>query len=278
MASNAAEPICLFLAGDVMTGRGIDQVLPHPSHPALHESHMRDARDYVLLAENTNGPIPRPVSFPYIWGDALAEWQETPPAARIINLETSITRSDAYWPGKGIHYRMHPTNVACLTAAGIDCCGLANNHILDWGYDGLAETLRTLDASRVAHAGAGATAAQAAAPAVLPLPGNRRVLVFSFGSITSGIPWQWRAGEDRPGVNPLSDLSEDTAIAVAAEMARHKQPGDIAIASIHWGGNWGHDIPDQQVAFARRLVSDGVDIIHGHSSHHAKAMEVHRDR
>jgi poly-gamma-glutamate capsule biosynthesis protein CapA/YwtB (metallophosphatase superfamily) len=43
--------ISLFLCGDVMTGRGIDQVLPHPSLPHLYESFVKDARDYVWLAE-----------------------------------------------------------------------------------------------------------------------------------------------------------------------------------------------------------------------------------
>ena len=67
------QPLRLFLCGDVMTGRGIDQALPHPVNPALHEPYVRDAREYVDLAENANGPIPRPVSFDYIWGHAVQE-------------------------------------------------------------------------------------------------------------------------------------------------------------------------------------------------------------
>ena len=63
--------IRLFLCGDVMTGRGIDQVLPHPSDPAIHEPYVKNAKDYVQLAESANGPIPKPVSFSYKWGDAL---------------------------------------------------------------------------------------------------------------------------------------------------------------------------------------------------------------
>ncbi len=65
--------VTLFVCGDVMTGRGIDQILPHPSPPQLQESYVRDAREYVELAEQVNGPIVRPVDFRYIWGDALAE-------------------------------------------------------------------------------------------------------------------------------------------------------------------------------------------------------------
>ena len=144
MNSNQAGPLTVFLCGDVMTGRGIDQVLPYPGLPTLYESYVKDARDYVKLAERVNGPITRPVSFKYIWGDALAELNQSGVDVRIINLETSITRSDDYWPGKSVHYRMHPQNVGCLTAAGIDACSLANNHVLDWGYAGLTETLQNI--------------------------------------------------------------------------------------------------------------------------------------
>jgi poly-gamma-glutamate synthesis protein (capsule biosynthesis protein) len=78
---------------------------------------------------------------------------------RIVNLETSITTSAAREP-KGINYRMHLANVACLTAARIDCCNLANNHVLDWGYPGLAQTLATLHNAKLKTTGAGENPAQ----------------------------------------------------------------------------------------------------------------------
>jgi poly-gamma-glutamate capsule biosynthesis protein CapA/YwtB (metallophosphatase superfamily) len=274
MNSKSAEPLCLFLCGDVMTGRGIDQVLPHPGKPTLHESYVRDARGYVEIAERANGPIPRPVKFDYIWGDALEELDRVKADVRIINLETSVTSSDDFWPGKGIHYRMHPGNIGCITAVKIDCCCLANNHVLDWGYAGLAETLRSLDAVHLRHAGAGSNAAEAAAPAVLDVAGKGRVLVFAYGSMTSGIPPEWAATVDRSGVNLLPDLSEDTARRIATEMRRAAQPGDVLVASIHWGGNWGYEVPEAQQRFARWLIEEGVAIVHGHSSHHTRPIEI----
>ena len=96
-----------------------------------------------------NGPIRQPVSFAYIWGDALSELDSVSPDIRIINLETSITQSDDFWKGKGINYRMHPDNIPALTAAGIDICALANNHVLDWGYPGLQETLSSLKQAKM---------------------------------------------------------------------------------------------------------------------------------
>jgi poly-gamma-glutamate capsule biosynthesis protein CapA/YwtB (metallophosphatase superfamily) len=234
--------VTLFVCGDVMTGRGIDQILAHPNPPSIQEPYVRDARDYVKLAEQANGPIPRSVDPRYIWGDALAELQHRLPEGRIINLETSITRSDEFWPGKGIHYRMHPENVACLTAAGIDSCVLANNHVLDYTYAGLEETLDTLTAIGIKWTGAGRTLEEARRPAILDLPENRRIVVFSVGVETSGIPPSWAAADNAPGIDLLPDLSDATADALLDRVRHTKRAGDIAVVSVHWGSNWGYEI------------------------------------
>ena len=92
------QVVRVFLCGDVMTGRGIDQVLPHPCDPLIHESFVKSARDYVRLAEQVNGPIPRAVKFSYIWGAALEELNRRRPDARIIILEYRITRRGGFVP------------------------------------------------------------------------------------------------------------------------------------------------------------------------------------
>src|ERR687888_505910 len=114
--------LTVFLAGDVMTGRGVDQILAHPSPPELHEDSVTDARVYVELADEASGHLPRSVDPAYIWGDALDELARVSPDARVVNLETTITERDEHWPGKAVHYRMHPANVGCLTALAIDVC------------------------------------------------------------------------------------------------------------------------------------------------------------
>ena len=124
--------IKLFLAGDVMLGRGVDQILPRPCDPKLYEFQASSALDYVRLAERRSGPIARPVPFGYVWGEGIAELRRQQPDVRLINLETAITRSGAAEP-KGINYRMSPQNVEALTAAKIQACVLANNHVMDWG-------------------------------------------------------------------------------------------------------------------------------------------------
>ncbi|MFB6259431.1 MAG: CapA family protein, partial [Thiohalorhabdaceae bacterium] len=86
------------------------------------------------------------------------------PDRRIINLETAVTCNDRYWRGKSVHYRMHPENARLLSTAGMDACTLANNHVLDWCYDGLADTLDALQGAGVSTAGAGESLTATQAP------------------------------------------------------------------------------------------------------------------
>lgn len=268
----------LFLCGDVMTGRGMDQVLPHSCDPRLHERHVRSARRYVELAEEAHGGIPAPVSPDYPWGEALDVLEERAPDARVVNLETAVTTSDDAWRGKGIHYRMHPGNTAVLEAAGVDCCALGNNHVLDWGFRGLEETLQFLQDSGIATAGAGKDREAAFAPAVLAGE-EGRILIYSFGTTGAGVPADWAAREDRPGVCLLPDLSAGTARELARAMEARSRPDDLVVASLHWGSNWGYRIPDRHRTFARILIEEGgVDVVHGHSSHHPRGMEIHEGR
>ena len=268
----------LFLAGDVMTGRGIDQLLATPSCPKLYESYMKDARAYVRLAEREKGfSMETPVPWEYIWGDTLSVLDEMEVDFRIINLETSVTESIEYWPNKGIHYKMHPLNIPCLEAAKIDVASLANNHVLDWGRTGLAETLESLHAHGIQTVGAGMNLEAASRPAVLKkLPNTadeRRVLVFAFGTPSAGIPGEWAATATKPGVNFLPDFTDASIESAKQTIEQYRQAGDIIVVSIHWGGNWGHDVPEGQRRFAHALASAGVDVVFGHSSHHVKRVE-----
>ncbi|KOF17732.1 poly-gamma-glutamate biosynthesis protein [Ensifer adhaerens] len=268
----------LFLCGDVMTGRGLDQVLPVPSNPVLHEDHLQSARDYVRLAEQAHGPIPRSAGPTYIWGVALDELDRARPDVRIINLETAITRSNDYVP-KGINYRMSPENASCLVAAGVDCCVLANNHVLDWGPAGLFDTLAVLERLQIKTAGVGHDLAEASAPAVFQRGDKGRALVFALATPTAGTPGSWAATRNKAGVNFLPDLTPTSASRVADHIVRMRRPRDVVVVSIHWGPNWGDDIPAAQRQFAHALIDDAdVSIVHGHSSHHAKAIEVYRNR
>jgi poly-gamma-glutamate synthesis protein (capsule biosynthesis protein) len=269
----------IFLCGDVMTGRGIDQILPYPSDAALHEPYVRNAKEYIKLAQLVSHGFSYPVEFSYIWGDALQEFDRRSPDLKIINLETSITASQDFLITKGIHYKMNPLNISALTAAGIDGCALANNHILDWGEPGLRETLLTLRSNGLKSAGAGEDLQQASAPAVFEMQGKPKVFLFSYGSESSGIPRSWSASNSKPGVNLLDDLSPRTVQKIKENIQSAAEQNDFVILSIHWGDNWSYQIHSDEIEFAHRLIDEaGVSVVHGHSSHHAKGIEVYENK
>lgn len=265
----------LALGGDLMIGRGIDQIMPDSVDPELHEPHVADARSYVRIAEEQSGPIPREADPAYPWGAAIETLGRFRPDLRIVNLETSLTRSSAFDPGKHIHYRADPRNVRMLTRAGVDCAILANNHVMDWGETGLADTLRVLDEAGIAHVGAGRSAQEAHAPAAL----HPRVLVFGAVTEDAGAPRSWSAEGNGSGVFHLGRLDADALRTVVEHVRARRRPNDRVIVSLHWGGNWGYRIPEAQRRFARGLIDTGlVDLVFGHSAHHRKAIEVYRDR
>ncbi len=160
-------------------------------------------------------------------------------------------------------------------AAGIQCCVLANNHVLDWGRAGLGETLDTLRAAGIHTAGAGRAAQEVAQPAILPIGARARVLVFAFATLDCGTGRDWAATDTRAGLALLPELSSSAVTAIAGRVRAVKQRGDIVVASIHWGGNWGYRVPAAQRAL---IESAQVDVVHGHSSHHFKGLEGYRQR
>jgi len=102
--------------------------------------------------------------------------------------------------------------------------------------------------------------------------------VFCCGAASSGIPPRWAATATRPGIAFLPRLSGAAADDLIARAGAARQPGDVVVVSIHWGPNWGYDVTGDQVRFAHRLIDGGVDVIHGHSSHHPRPVEVYRGR
>jgi poly-gamma-glutamate synthesis protein (capsule biosynthesis protein) len=93
------------------------------------------------------------------------------------------------------------------------------------------------------------------------------------------VPRNWAATQARAGVNLLPDTSEATAARISEQIARVRQPRDLVVISLHWENNWGYDVPEEHTRFAHALIDQAdVSIVHGHSSHHAKAIEIYRNR
>jgi poly-gamma-glutamate capsule biosynthesis protein CapA/YwtB (metallophosphatase superfamily) len=125
---------------------------------------------------------------------------------------------------------------------------------------------------------AGVSIHRARDPAIVNLGSGGRVLVSAVGVESSGIPTTWAATVTSSGVDLLPDLSDVTADDLLNRVRCSKQRGDVAVVSIHWGDNWGYEVPDSHVRFAHRLLDGGVDVIHGHSAHHPRPIEIYQGK
>lgn len=233
----------LLFVGDVMLGRLLNQVLTR-----------------------------KPPAYP--WGDTLPLFQRAD--TRICNLECALTDQGSPWTAtpKVFHFRSNSSNVAVLTTARITAISLANNHTLDFGYDGLLETLATLRAADILAAGAGMNKTEASTAALWEVQGRKLGLL----ALTDNQP-EWAATEDQAGVwyVPIS-LQDERAIEFFASVKKIRAQVDLLIVSAHWGPNWGRVPPAKHVSFAHALIDEGADIVFGHSGHIVRGIEWYRER
>lgn len=235
--------ITLALIGDVMLGRGVNQVISERSPAEL-------------------------------WGNVLPI---LPGADAVIaNLESTITQSQQQcrWTFKAFYFRADPAAVAVLQIANIRWVSLANNHILDFDDQGLLETLEVLDRAGIQHGGAGRNLQEAMPPSLLTV-GDRRVGVLA---LTDNEP-AFAATRDRPGTHyrPI-DLHPSTLDWLQAAVAHLRAWGsELILLSAHWGPNMVLMPPPEFRAFAQAVLAAGVDLFYGHSAHLFQGVEG-RDR
>lgn len=169
---------------------------------------------------------------------------------------------------------MHPENIQCLREASISYTSLANNHTLDFSSPGLLETVRTVKAAGIAFAGAGETDEEARQPAVLYLQeGDEKLLVHVHSAADH--PSEWAAV---PNFH-LIDYRPDTRTRLKALLTSTSSIPCFKIFSVHWGPNYAWMPSDEIQSLARYLIDEcGVDLVHGHSSHHVQGVEVYKGR
>lgn len=266
----------------------------------------------------------------YLWGDYRMLRLNLPPDLRLLNMETALTTSidndDIPWE-KGINYHFHLDNFegvmegyqnVCHYAAGIDakcipspvCITLSNNHIMDFGRKAFTEeTLPYLNKytqkvrGSTQFVGAGSNIQEASRPAHWTLNAQSTndekkevdMYVIAAGSMDSGVPRQWAASQDTPGVFWLPRLDSMHAVNEAVELLKHcmavhgimpkakKLNDSLVILSIHWGPNWAYrysgDNQKWRQAFAHACIDQcSVDVIYGHSSHHIRGMEAYNGK
>ncbi|HXU92586.1 MAG TPA: CapA family protein [Gallionella sp.] len=237
----------LALAGDVMLGRGVNEALKS----------MRPADP---------------------WGDTLPLLAQAD--LRIVNLECALTTHDQPWSRswKMFHFRADPEAVKVLQAARIDACSLANNHTLDSEERGLLDTLRTLNAAGIRHAGAGANVIKAARPALFETQEEDpwRVAMLAF---TDNEP-AFAAQDDRPGTNFMEVATDSATLErISSGISQARAMGaELVVFSNHWGANFVERPSPAFRDFARRVIELGADVYYGHSAHICQGIELHRGK
>ncbi|KAA9398622.1 CapA family protein [Haloarcula sp. CBA1130] len=232
--------------GDVMLGRSVDE-------------RWRGAPD---------GPTA-------IWGSMLDRLQSLD--GLVANLECCVSDRGEPRPGRRFHFRASPGwAVAALDRAGVACVGLANNHLLDFGPAALTDTPAHLTDGGIASAGVGGSRDGAFEPAVVDIAG----LSVAVVSVTDQSP-SYAADADSPGTAyaPLDPNHPLTRRRVGGTLAtaRDADP-DLLVVTAHWGPNWVTAPSETQQAFARWLIDNGADVVHGHSAHVVQGVEVYRGR
>jgi len=184
-----------------------------------------------------------------------------------INLEGPVTDKGCPYSRKAIHLRNEPAGMGILKSLSVDVACLANNHICDWGQEGLTDTIRILDESGIAHVGAGVNSRQAAEPVIVNR-GGVSVGFLAYGCTDIGtVP----AGEDSFGAAWLC------AETMCRQISQLKDSVDVVVVATHWDSLNYHYPMSQTVSLGRSLIQAGATLVIGHHPHVIQGYEYYRD-
>ncbi len=223
----SGEPITLAFAGDVN-----------------YESPSRDA----LLADPASRL--RPVE-PVLAGADLA----------VVNLETAITERGTP-VGKEFTFRAPPSVLDGLAANGVDVASMANNHGMDFGTEGLLDSIAAKRSAPIAVVGIGADEGEAFAPHIAEVKGQRVALIAATQVLDSSLTEAWTATEDKPGLASAKRVDR-----LVEEVERARIAADTVVVFLHWGRERETCPTDDQQELALRLVAAGADVIVGSHAH-----------
>lgn len=183
----------------------------------------------------------------------------------IGNAEAPITTlTEPYNPGQRWSYNSHPDGATALAEFGFTAVSLGNNHLLDRGPAGVADTLRHFEAVGVGVFGGGMTRDAAAQPYLVQTE-HGVVAVVGFGDAWINSP---AATKDSAGVIPFDGESIAAGYRDAVEAG-----ASVVFAYVHWGVNYA-EINDAQRRGAALFAAAGYDLVVGHGPHVVQQLEV----
>ncbi|QSQ14460.1 CapA family protein [Myxococcus landrumensis] len=194
----------------------------------------------------------------------------------VVNLECPFTEGGEKL-AKNFNFRARPELVGALLAGGVDAVSLANNHLMDYGAQGLVDTLVTLEAARIPYFGAGRNLAEARKPAVITVGGVRVALLGYFFLGERNIePPEVYATETTPGVaGHFSDVDVMERM-LREDILAAKHQADVVLPFFHWGREGTYVPEPYQVRLAHAAIDAGAAGVLGSHPHVLQAMELHR--
>ena len=194
---------------------------------------------------------------------ALSELRSTLGAADLsmVNLETALTDRGTPVPGKPFTWRAPAGALDAVAGAGVDVVTMANNHAVDYGEVGLADTFDAIDDSPIPVVGIGRDEKEAFAPAVFDVRGVK-VAVVSASQVVEETTSYYAAGPSSAGI--ASALPRDRLLQAVREA---REDADVVVAYVHWGLE-GYTCPgDEAIISAQALEAAGADVILGDHAH-----------
>jgi poly-gamma-glutamate synthesis protein (capsule biosynthesis protein) len=191
----------------------------------------------------------------------------------LANLEAPFTDRGEQVKDKKFTFRVPPKHARGLKASGFDILHLANNHILDFGPDGLFDTMATLDSLSLLYVGAGENIAAAFAPVIVERENeSNEKLRFGFLGFSMTHPEEFYAGKNKPGTAfPFWERYTAALDSLAPKV-------DIMVVSFHWGAEKMVTPKAYQIDMAHAAVDRGADIVIGHHPHVLQGLELYRPR
>ncbi|GAA3729227.1 poly-gamma-glutamate synthesis protein (capsule biosynthesis protein) [Spinactinospora alkalitolerans] len=182
----------------------------------------------------------------------------------MVNLETAVTEGGTQAPGKQFVFRAPPTALQALRSAGVDVATVANNHGMDFGRDGLADTLDNAEEAGFPLVGAGRDADEAYAPHIVEANGNEVAILGATDVLDDHLIAEWTAGEDKPGMASTKGEMLDRMLRAVSEA---EEQADSVIVYLHWGLEGDHCPLPHAPDLARQLIDAGADAVVGGHAH-----------
>lgn len=186
----------------------------------------------------------------------------------MVNLEVPVTTRGTR-QRKPFTFRMKPQFLDAITSAGIDVVNIANNHIFDYGKQGLFDTITCLDSAKLSHVGAGRNHDEAHRPAIKTIKGRRIGILGYYGG---GEAPAARGKSSGVAERELSLVTRDIRLLKETELV------DYVVVNFHWGTEKAKTPDAEQRAFAHDAIDAGADAIIGHHPHVLQGVEVYKNK